>query len=217
MRPHLHFPHSKAARLARRGLALVAVVTGMACTPAVVEDPPTGILEPEQAPDGTLIRRFDLDGDGKPNLWRVVVNEGGTERTVRRDEDLNFDGRVDTRHFFGSDGVLVKEEIDLDYDTRVDAIATYEGGVKIREEHFLPNRPKPHVIRLYSNGKLIEKQRDQDGDGIYETFEYFDEGKLIRIGRDTTGDGKPDAYDERPDPSEIPPEEKESGDAPTEG
>ena len=99
-------------------------------------------------------------------------------------------------------------EVDLDYDGKVDAVATYEGGRMAREDMFFTHRKDPDVIRLYGDGKLIEKRRDTDGNGTFDVFEFFDSGRIVRIGRDTNGDGQPDKYDESIDPEEVPPEER---------
>lgn len=191
-------------------LSLAAACQGT----APVEKLGSGALEPEKGPDGSIIRRFDLDGDGQPNLWRVFVTEAGDsadrprERPVRVDLDLNFDGKVDTRRFLDAAGEIEKEEVDLDYDGKVDAVATFQAGVKMKEEVFLTHRQTADVLRLYGDGKLLEKRRDSDGNGVFDVFEYYDSGRLVRIGHDTTGDGQPDKYDERPDADQVPEEEK---------
>ncbi len=185
--------------------ALLPLVFALGC-PAPPPDRPVdaGELEPETGPDGSLIRRWDLDGDGKANIWRVF--QGETQ--IRTDLDLNGDGKADTRRHLDERGEVKKEEADLDFDSKVDIVASFEGGKKVQELAFLHHRATADVVRLFVDGKLAEKRRDMDGDGVYDVFEYFDSGRLVRLGRDTTGDGQPDEFDERPEAEAVPDEEK---------
>lgn len=188
-----------------RAWSLPLVLLTLACPAPPPERPrDSGELEPETGPDGAIIRRYDIDGNGKPNIWRVY--QGDVQ--VRVDLDLNGDGKADTRRFLEPNGDLKKEEADLDFDGRIDIVATFEAGRKVQEAAFLQHRAVPDVLRLFVDGKIAEKRRDIDGDGIYDVFEYYEAGRLVRLGRDTTGDGQPDEFDERPDTDATPEEER---------
>lgn len=189
----------------KRLLPLSWLVFALGC-PAPTTDRPldAGELEPETGPDGAVIRRFDLDGDGRPNIWRVFQGE----TPVRVDLDLNGDGKPDTRRTLDAAGEVAKEEADLDFDGKIDITANFEAGRKVQESAFLSHRATPDVLRLFIDGKLAEKRRDLDGNGVFEVFEFYEGGRLVRLGRDTTGDGQPDEFDERPDNDSLPEEEK---------
>jgi hypothetical protein len=79
--------------------------------------------------DGSETELFDLNRDGTADF--VATSEsGGTCRAV----DMNFDGSFDLYRHRDSAGGLLREEADLDYDGRLDAVATHAGGGFARED-----------------------------------------------------------------------------------
>ena len=164
--------------------------------------------------DGSEVEMFDLSGDRKADLWKVYKVEvdaaGKKKRTlIRRDMDLNFDGKVDIRQFIGPTGELVREEMDMDFDDRIDAVAHYKNGKLYKREMDLTFDGHADVVRYYEEGLLVRKERDTNKDGRIDTWEYYEKGRLVRIGRDKDGDGTPELFDEAPEPEpELPPDEK---------
>lgn len=174
-------------------------------------------LTPERGSDGTLVERLDLNGDGTPNLWRIYSVEKrddgqpGKKVLIRKDIDMNRDGRVDVRQHIGADERIEREEMDLDYDGRVDAVVYYKDGKVMKRELDLTLDGRPDVVKIYENGELITKERDTDDNGTFDVWEYYQGGKLVRIGRDRDGDGKPEQFDDAPD-QEGDPDDGESDD-----
>jgi len=166
--------------------------------------------------DGHIIERYDLSGDGKADLWKVYREvpkadadkdaPASTERLlVRKEMDLNFDGKVDIRQFVNADGTLAREEMDLDFDGHTDAVALYNDGQLVKRELDLNFDGKADVFKYYEDGKLVRKERANGRSGKVNIWEYYEAGRLVRIGRDRDGDGKPEVFDDAPEPEpELP-------------
>lgn len=174
----------------------------------------------------TETESYDLNGDGRPDLFRIYLLKGPKDepekRTrvfARQDLDLNFDDAIDVRRTFNEEGVLVREEMDLDFDGTFDAADSYTNGVLYRRDMALNFQGKASVVKYYNNNKLVRKERDTRGDGLMDTFEYYEDGRLVRVGVDRDGDEVPDVYTENNTPAPAPaapqPDgEKASGDKP---
>jgi len=73
----------------------------------------------------------DVDRDGRMDVWTRYTTEDGRERVARIDRDTRGAGIADTSEIFRvEDGssVLVRREHDVDTDGRVDVVSFYEGG-----------------------------------------------------------------------------------------
>jgi len=158
----------------------------------------------------TSVEKYDLNGDGQPDLFKIYVIRGPKEDPEkqqqllgRQDLDLDFDGRIDVRRHFNELGTVVREEMDLDFDGQFDAVDYYSDGVLYRRDMALNFEGKPSIIKYYAANKLVRKERDTNADGKIDTVEFYENGKLVRTGIDKDGDEKPDVYTEH--------EEKEGG------
>ena len=161
-----------------------------------------GVLDTEIGPD-QIVERFDLDGDGKADVWKVYKRlndgeEGASEDRVlvRKDMDINFDGRVDIRKHYAPNGEITKEEMDLDFDGRVDAVSHYREGKLHLREMDMAFDGTTDLWKYYENDQLIRKERDANHDGKPDYWEFYQDGKLVRTGRDLDGDGKPESYED---------------------
>ena len=110
----------------------------------------------------------DVNKDGNPDGWTYVKN-GNVEK---QEIDINFDGRIDAVYMYEWNGKVREEILDTNYDGRMDNWRTYE------------------------DGSLVEDQIDSNSDGEVDMWFYIDRGKIIRLEKDTTGDGKPDLVSE---------------------
>lgn len=147
---------------------------------------------------GLEIRRFDLNRDDKPNVFKFIkLDEAGAELVVRKDIDLNNDSRIDIVQMFGDDGALLTERSDLDFDGRPDVTAFFEDGALQRKELDLDYDGRADMTRYYTGGKVERIETDNNGDGRVDTWEYFIEGELDRVGTDNDGDGVVDHWDRR--------------------
>ena len=147
------------------------------------------------------MREADVDGDGRPDLFKYYKEVDDAERPgerktvlVRQDIDLNWDGRLDICRYFAANGKVDREEFDLDYDGKVDEIRTYKDGIVTLAERDRNNDGRFDVIRRYNKGKLIQKETDTNDDGQIDRWEYYDGDLLDRVGVDVDHDGKVDRW-----------------------
>ena len=151
----------------------------------------------------TSVEKYDLNGDGQPDLFKTYVLRGPkddpekrTQLLGRQDLDLDFDGDIDVRRHFNEAGTVVREEMDLDFDGKFDAVDYYNDGTLYRRDMAMNFEGKPSIVKYYSANKLARKERDTNIDGKIDTVEFYENGKLVRIGVDKDGDEKPDVYTE---------------------
>jgi hypothetical protein len=132
--------------------------------------------------------QVDANGDGKPEMIRVLSGKGELCRTM----DLNFDGRIDRTTFFDESGKERRIESDFDRDGVVDEIAVFEKGVVVEKHRMTTMDGKLDTWEFFKDGKLARTERDENGDGIIDQWwEYPTRGcPLIHV--DADGDGRPD-------------------------
>ena len=63
---------------------------------------------------------FDMNEDGKTDVWRKFVLEGKEKRLVQKSFDLNYDGKVDFRRFYTANNKVERDEMDKDFDGTFD-------------------------------------------------------------------------------------------------
>ena len=147
------------------------------------------------------VEQYDMNGDSKPDIWKYfsLVGEDRRRAKARDDRDFNYDGKVDSRQHFSPEGAMVREELDLDFDGRFDAVDYYQAGALTKREMAFDFGQNPTVWKHYEGGKLIRKERDTNGNGRPDTIEYWEDDKLLRVGYDRDGDGTPDFFEEATD------------------
>ncbi len=185
-------------------LAWLGVCLGCSGPTRTIEGVPLGLLKTEKAGGNREVDLYDVNGDGRPEIFYVYEETatgdgstgGSTRRLVRKDTDLNFDGRVDVRAHYDENAALVKEEKDTDFDGRVDHVDYYRQGQIEHQEIDFAFDGRADLWRFFEDGKLVRKERDTDHDGRVDEWEYFENGKLARIGRDVDRDGTPEIYEE---------------------
>jgi len=154
----------------------------------------------QPAPGEEHVQTYDLHRTGKPDVWVYSVSTQDAsgrpvERRVRKEADLNGDGRVDIVYFFDADGVVTKETLDLDYDGKVDDTLYFEKGKKVRSEKDLDGDGRVDTWSYFDgNEKLVRKERDVKGTGKVDYWEYWENGAIDRIGEDLDGDGQVDRW-----------------------
>ncbi len=141
---------------------------------------------------------YDLTRSGKPNVWKYVVKDAaGKEILVRKERDLNGDGKIDTWERYAPDGTLEAVAYDLDFDGKPDEVLHYEKEQLVMKEMAFGFDGIPRSWSYYEKGKLVRRERDTNGDGKVDTWEYWENGELDRIGVDTDGDGQVDRWEAR--------------------
>ena len=150
------------------------------------------------------VTEFDLNGDKKPDVWSYTVPsktpEGKDyERLVRKELDLNRDGKVDIARNYDQKEAIEREALDLDFDGKVDQVNYYEKGVIVRKESDLNSSGRFSLWRFYEKGKLVRKERDTNNDGKVDYWEYWEGEVVDRVGEDLDGDGTVDRWTKNPD------------------
>ena len=162
------------------------------------------VKEKEMSEAGLVRQSIDLDADQQPEIFNFYRERADAPRLlVKKEIDLNRDGRVDVISYFDGEGRLEKEEMDGDYDGVFDWTDHYQDGYRVMSEYDTEYDGVANVWKYYvrnddgSKPRLDRKERDTDGDGQVDVWERFNaEGEVIRTGRDTDGDGKMDVREE---------------------
>ncbi|MFP2906336.1 hypothetical protein ACLESD_14980 [Pyxidicoccus sp. 3LFB2] len=157
-------------------------------------------IQPERSGDERVVEQ-DVNSDGKPDVWTYTVRDdtsGPGGRRVRQELDLNWDGRVDLTRYFDANGDPTRETLDLDYDGKVDATYFFEKGVNTRRERDVNGDGRADSFTFYEGGALVRKERDTNTDGKVDYWEYWEGGQVDRIGEDLDGDGTVDKWTRNP-------------------
>ncbi len=110
----------------------------------------------------------DINKDGKPDGWTYVTNGYVDKQEI----DINFDGKIDTVYVYEGDGKIKEEVLDTNYDGKMDN------------------------WRLFNNGSLVMDRIDSNGDGKADYWFYVDKGRIYKIEKDTNHDGTADSVTE---------------------
>lgn len=217
----------KSWRIAKFAVLGLWILGQMACGPATAErravDTPEAVeraslaSRQEEISNDGVIERLDLNADRAPDVVKhyKLVNDpagdgkGGVVQVkvlIRKEVDVNFDRKADIVEIYGIQGlqsIKEREELDLDFDGRVDEIRKYKNGYadEIAQDQDRDGKIDTwmqYQLTKNEDGKdvnrLIERRRDHNGDGLVDVWEYYVKGTLQKIGRDGNGDGKPDQY-----------------------
>jgi hypothetical protein len=150
-----------------------------------------GIISERPAEGGLTEQQVDLNGDGKADVWNYYRERlEGPRVLAAKKVDLNWDGKQDVSTAFDNSGSITKEEMDQDFDGRVDWVDHYQGGKRVLTEADTNNDTRFDLFKVYESGKVRRKERDMNGDGKIDFWEYLDEaGNVVKVGKDVDGDG----------------------------
>ncbi len=150
-----------------------------------------------------LVREFDRNGDKKTDIVNVYKRnsaEKGAEADAEpqifiKMMDLNLDGKYDVYRFYDESGAVAKEELDLDFDGKIETTDHYIGMNIVQKEIDSQFDEKSDLWKYFDEkGILIKLEEDQDGDGTIDYWEYYAGGVLERVEKDTDRDGRPDVF-----------------------
>lgn len=150
-----------------------------------------------------VIKKYDINKDKKPdiiNVFKKIPVEGGKRgdfdlKIHVKMMDLNRDTKIDVWRFFDENGAVIKEELDLDFDGKIDAADYYLNGIVRRREIDFQFDEKTDVWKHFDEkGMLILIESDTTGNGKIDYWEYYNKAVIERIEKDTDGDGKPDIF-----------------------
>ena len=140
---------------------------------------------------------LDVGGRGRTDTWRWTrpAKDGEKEVLVREEIDLNFDGRVDLHKTYDADK-LSEQRLDLDFDGIMDRIESYEEGKlkKTAVSHTFSGQID--TWRFYEKEILVRVERDTNKDKKADEWMYYEKGKLKRTARDLNYDGVVDTWEE---------------------
>lgn len=153
---------------------------------------------------------FDINGDAQVDMWKfyryhkTADTEGiGELMIIRKELDVNFDGRVDRIMYYNAKEELTREEIDSNFDNHIDRIYHYDSGLLIKTEFYrklcnamLIDEPMPggtrypDLIRYYRKGIMTREEIDEKCTGHSTNVTIFNaEGTVTQTGEDLNGDG----------------------------
>lgn len=179
---------------------LFAAVSPVEAAKKKKTDEPEATPEPVQTTEEGGFRKVSLDvnGDGKADVYNYYRAGEGDDNTliVRKEIDLNFDSKIDVVQIWEK-GAMTREEIDADFDGRVDWKDFYDQGERIRAEWDTRFDGNADVWRFYEGGVLVRVEMDTDGNTKVDYWEYYEGGTMQRSGWDLNGDGKIDKWGDR--------------------
>ena len=153
---------------------------------------------------GYEVTEYDTSGDNTPDVRKLfrTMGEGSLARLVLvcREADLNGDGRKDIVRLYTDEGRPSREEVDRDFDGRIDEVTHFTSGrVRLQEIDTSGNGMIDTKI-FYENGQPERAERDMANRSTAsewrpDRWEYYADGRTVRIGTDINGDGKVDRWD----------------------
>jgi len=191
---------------------------------SIFEEKPRQVAKGEWGNDKALdvvARSLDADRDGAPEEVRYHDQKTGV--IVRKEEDRDYDGRIDTWvrydagipieidrdtdgdgkldewQSYGRDGRMARREVDRDGDGTRDAFYEYQAGSLVEERHDGNSDGKIDRVVRYTERKLTHSEEDLDHDGRMDTWTHFESvagrAQVSRVERDANGDGKTDTFE----------------------
>jgi len=111
-------------------------------------------------------------------------------RVVRRSLDVDRDGAPEeVRYIDTNSGLILRAELDRDFDGTLDAWITYENGTPAIQLLDEDGDGRGDAWESYRDGILLAKTVDTDQDGVKDVFYRYDDAELIEKLRDTNNDG----------------------------
>jgi hypothetical protein len=154
--------------------------------------------------EGYEVSEYDTSGDSTPDVRKLfkTMGQGSLARLVLvcREADLNGDGRKDILRLYTEEGRPMREEVDRDFDGRIDEVTHFaEGRVRLQEIDTGGNGMIDTKI-FYEAGQPVRAERDMANRSTAaewrpDRWEYYVDGRTVRIGTDIDGDGKVDRWD----------------------
>ena len=153
---------------------------------------------------GRNASEYDTNGDGVPDVRKVyqMMGEGAETRSVLvcREVDLNHDGTKDMFRFYNEEGRTLREEEDRDFDGRIDVISFFENGEVVRREMDTNGDGQVDMRVFYRDRQPYRAERETNADHDPEFhpdyWEFYDShGHVLRMGWDYDHDGRADRWD----------------------
>ena len=199
---------AKRSKLAGLSMVLLAACHGKAedTTPKDTTEAGVPKVDPTLCDtNGKTVVTYDLNHDGKPDVWRLykTEDEGGTkvEYMTCKQVDFDHDGKKDWVVAYNRKGLPLYEKADFTYDGKWDMSKVYDPktGIVAEVERDTDFDGKFDVKEIYdSTGQLTSVRRDRNSDGQPDLWEQYKDGVLLAILYDDDFDGKVDRREEIP-------------------
>jgi hypothetical protein len=131
---------------------------------------------------------FDLNKDGKPDVWHLYANDVETCKI----DDFDHDGNKDWVVAYDAKHTPQYKKADVDYDGNYDLIEVYEKGKLSEAERDTDFDGKMDVKEIYTDGQLTSVRRDRNADNKPDQWEQYSAGEVTSITYDDNFDGKVD-------------------------
>jgi len=168
--------------------------------PSIIADDIKGpsVITSSADAKGMSVDKADLDGDGKPDAFIYYKTDPKTKikTMVRKEVDLNNDGKIDLTKYFDAKGNQIKDEIDLDFDGKIDRVVTYRKNKVYMVLVASGFDGKFDMKEFFDKGQVVLIKRSTKKNGIFDEFQYFVDRRLVRIGWDKDGDGQPEVFED---------------------
>jgi hypothetical protein len=149
-------------------------------------------------PSGLTRGSLDLNKDGRPDAYQFIQPDpSGGGRVLRKEVDVNFDGKIDVIRTMDDKGELVEERIDGDFDGKIDVVIAFQKGVIVKKTYDTNFDGKADLWRFFDKGAIVREEADLDYNQAVDMWEYYEAGVLDRIGVDRDGDGNVDDWQSR--------------------
>lgn len=119
---------------------------------------------------GKRVASYDLNKDGKDDVWRLFKGDAMSCKQV----DFDHDARKDWMVAYDASGKILYQKADFDYDGKFDMATVFDPA----------------------SGQRTEVDRDTDFDGKFDIKEVYAGGQLASVRRDRNGDNRPDQWDQ---------------------
>jgi hypothetical protein len=136
-------------------------------------------------------RTLDADRDGAPEQIRYVDLQSG--RMVRKEQDRDYDGRIDTWQTYDGNAVAARQ-LDENDDGRPDVWEAYAGGRMTSREVDRDHDGNRDAFYAYEGGSLVEERHDTDGDGRIDLVVTYRDRVRVRSEEDSSKDGRMDTW-----------------------
>lgn len=150
--------------------------------------------------DGQWVQEFDVDGDGRVDVRKVLIEYPDPDdpsitktRLTEKWVDVNSDGKMNIIRKYNEAGSVMMEDVDLDLDGVFDVRNHLDNGRLVMKE-VLDADGKVVASRYYASGEIQRVEKDTTGDNKVDYWEYYEKGVLDRIGRDLNADGRADTW-----------------------
>jgi hypothetical protein len=115
---------------------------------------------------------------------------------LRRSLDADRDGQPEElRYLDAESGVLIRRELDRDFDGRIDAWISYQGGEPVTQVLDENGDGRLDAWESYAAGRLAARAVDTDADGVQDVFYRYEGEDLVEKRADRNNDGTLDRID----------------------